>query len=303
MKVTTVVLAYNSKDYISDCLSSLLDQKVGTHSHQVVVVDNDSSDGTTELVQKKFPQVKLLRNPTNMGYSGGNNTGIIYGLDTKSDFVWIINPDVTVSPDSLQKFIDGASHHVGDGVFGCKIYFAPGEEFHKDRYSEKDLGKVFWYAGGLMDWKNLIGSHRGVDEVDSGQFDRDLETDYVTGACIFIKRRVLEDVGLLDPKYFLYYEENDFCQRARRAGFKCLFLYGPQAWHKNAKATGIGSPLQDYFISRNRMMFGMRFAPAYTKFSLVRESLNLYQTGRPWQKKGIIDFYKGSMGSGSFELS
>jgi len=301
MKVTAIVLSYNSKDYISPCLEALVAQKTGSHTLDIVVVDNDSQDGSADFLAAKFPQVRLIRNPTNMGYAGGNNTGLLHALDTGADFAWVINPDVSVAPDSLASFITGATRRTNEGVFGGKIYFSPGQEFHQDRYSASQQGKVLWYAGGLMDWKNLIGSHRGVDEVDTGQYDRDLETDYVTGACMFIKRRVLDQVGLFDPKYFLYYEENDFCQRARRAGFKCMFLFSPSAWHKNAQATGIGSDLQDYFISRNRLIFGLRYAPTYTKFALIRESATLYQTGRPWQKKGIVDFYAGRLGAGSYQ--
>lgn len=301
MKVVAVVLSYNSKDYISATLDSLLKLDTGSHALETVVVDNDSADGSAAFVASRFPKIRLIRNPTNMGYAGGNNTGLIYALDRGADFVWLINPDVLVAPDTLLKFLEGGSKHAREGIFGCKMFFAPGHESHPDRYSQDQLGRVIWYTGGLMDWRNLIGFHRGVDEVDKEQFNFDTETDYVTGACMFIKRRVLEEVGLLDPRFFLYYEENDFCQRAKRAGFKCVYLYQPVAWHKNAQATGLGSPLQDYFISRNRLIFGLRHAPPYTKLALIRESWRLYQTGRPWQKKGIIDFYTGRLGSGSYQ--
>jgi len=303
MKVVCVVLNYNSQDYIGDCLTSLLAQTTGSHTLEVVVVDNASVDDSLNLLATKFPTVKVLRNPTNMGYAGGNNTGLLYALDTGADFAWLVNPDVTHSPDALKNFLIGATKSTQDGILGGKLYFSPGEEFHKSRYTPDQLGRVLWFAGGLMDWKNLIGSHRGINEVDTGQYDRDVETDYVTGASMFIKRRVLEQVGILDANYFLYYEENDLCQRAKRAGFRCMFLFGPTGWHKNAQATGLGSPLQDYFISRNRLLFGLRYAPAFTKLALLRESWQVYQTGRPWQKKGIMDFYAGGLGSGSFQLN
>ena len=301
MKVVAVVLSYNSKDYIGECLESLSKLETGPHSLEVVVVDNDSTDGSVKFLSQKYPQIHLIRNPANMGYAGGNNTGFIYALDSRADFVWLVNPDVTVAPDSLLKFMEGAAKHTREGIFGCKVFFAPGHETHPERYTKDQLGKVIWYAGGLMDWRNVYGFHRGVDQVDGEQFNFDTETDYVSGACMFIKRSVLEEVGLLDPRLFLYYEENDFCQRAKRGGFKCVYLCLPTAWHKNAQATGLGSPLQDYFIIRNRLFFGLRYAPLYTKQALLRESWRLYQTGRPWQKKGVVDFYTGRFGAGSYQ--
>lgn len=301
LHITAIVLNWNGVGYIADCLKSLLAVKTGPHQLEIVIVDNDSSDNSIEFIAKNFPTCTLIRNPTNLGYAAGNNTGLKYALSRKSDFIWIVNPDITVAPDALEMFIAGAAQFPHGGIFGGKIYFTPGYEFHKDRYTKKDLGKVFWYAGGLIDWGNLIASHRGVDQVDSEQLNRDLETDFVTGACMFIRRRVLEQVGLFDPKYFLYYEENDLCQRAHRSGFKLIFLYEPKAWHANAQATGMGSALQDYFLTRNRMLFGLHFASLYTKFALIRESISLYRHGRPWQRRAILDFYQGKFGVGSYQ--
>jgi len=164
------------------------------------------------------------------------------------------------------------------------------------------LGKVFWYAGGEMDWKNVIGHHRGVDEVDHGQYDDISETGYVSGCCMLLTKKLLEKVGGFDKKYFLYYEDNDLSQRSKRKGFK--ILYAPKAviWHKNAgSAGGSGSPLQDYYITRNRMLFGMRYAPLRSKVALVRESIRLLLSGRKWQKAGIADFYKRRFGKGSYK--
>ena len=303
MKVTAIVVNFNCGAYINNCLNSLMAQDVGNHQFEVVVVDNDSTDKSQSAIEKSFPKLKFIQNPTNMGYSGGNNVGLRYALDTGSDYAWIVNPDFTVARDCLLKFIDGASHHTRDGIFGGKIYFAPGYETHKERYQKEDQGKIIWYAGGLIDWGNLIATHRGVNEVDTEQYNYDGETDFITGACMFIKRRVLEDVGLLDARYFLYYEENDFCQRAKRKGYKLIYLCKPTAWHANAQATGLGSNLQDYYIARNRLLFGLRYAPFWTQQALIREAYRIYKTGRPWQRKGIIDFFTGKLGAGSYQPS
>jgi GT2 family glycosyltransferase len=301
MQVSVIVLSWNSSRYIGKCLDSLAKVVVPKNIKFVtIVVDNASSDDSINYLKKNYLNLCLIENSTNLGYAAGNNVGIKLALSQGSDFVWIVNPDVEVHPQSLSQLLAAAKRYPTAGIFGSKIYFAPGFEFHKDRYQKKELGKVIWYAGGEMDWGNLEGRHRGVDEVDTGQFEKEFETDFVTGASMFVRRQVYTDVGLLNGNFFLYYEENDFCQRAKTAGWKLLYVPKSIAWHANAQATGIGSPLQDYYITRNRLYFGLRHAPTYTKLLLIKQSFWLYFHGRPWQKRGVQDFYLANMGPGSY---
>lgn len=301
MKITAVVLCWNSSGYISLCLDSLKQLNHDHHQFEILVVDNNSTDDSVSLIRKKYPDLNLIVNSANLGYAAGNNVGIRHALNSGSDFVWIINADVTVSTASLQALLQAAENYPSAGIFGSKIYFAPGYEYHKDRYTKSQLGHVIWYAGGVVDWANIQGIHPGVDEVDHGQFKADTETDFVTGASMFVRKEVYHKIGLLDERYYLYYEENDFCQRAKKAGFKLEVVMKSHAWHANAQATGVGSPLQDYYISRNRMLFGLLYASLKMKLLLIKESVRLLFSGRPWQKKGIVDFYFGNFGRGSFE--
>jgi GT2 family glycosyltransferase len=301
MHISVIVLSWNSEKYISPCLKSLQELDLGDVHFEIVVVDNGSSDNTVDLVKRDFPKVTVLETGANLGYAEGNNVGIRYALQKTNDFIWIVNPDVYVDKNSLKELLFTAKKFPSGGIFGSKIYFAPGYEFHKDRYTESDLGHVIWFAGGVIDWSNMEGKHRGVDQVDNGQFDIDCTTDFVTGASMFVRRKVFEVVGLLDPKYFLYYEENDFCQRAIKWGWKLIYVAMSKAWHANAQATGIGSSLQDYYITRNRLMFGIKHAPLYTKFLLIKQAVYLYFQGRPWQKRAIMDYLAGKLGAGSYQ--
>jgi hypothetical protein len=205
-----------------------------------------------------------------------------------------------VAPDFLVELVKAAETDEKIGVVGGKIYFEKGYEFHKERYSKQERGKVIWYAGGQVDWQNVYASHRGVDEVDRGQYDKAEETDYVNGCLMLIKRKVLEKVGLIDSKYYLYFEENDFCQRVKKAGFKLFYAPKATIWHLNAGSSGVGSSLHDYFLTRNRLLFGFRWASWRTKLALLKESLRLLWRGRHWQKIGVRDFYLGRLGKGSW---
>ncbi|MBI2008140.1 glycosyltransferase family 2 protein, partial [Candidatus Amesbacteria bacterium] len=139
MKVFVIVLSWNSQKYISKCLDSL--QKLVGKS-EIIVVDNASTDSSISFLKKNYPKLKILKNKRNLGYAEGNNVGIRYALDQGADFVWIVNPDVTVAPDSLSAFLKAAEKYPRAGIFTPKIYFAPGFEFHKERYSKKEQGKV-----------------------------------------------------------------------------------------------------------------------------------------------------------------
>lgn len=296
MKVFAIVLNWNGEKYFTKCLDSL--QKL-SHRPEIVFVDNNSTDRSVDVVRRKYPGVKILKNSKNFGYAAGNNVGLEFALKNGADLFWIVNPDVTVASDCLDKILLATQNHPRSGIFSPKIYFAKGYEFHKN-YTASELGRVIWSAGGFMDWANLIASHRGVDEVDIGQYNTDTICDFATGASILIRREVIEKIGFIDPKYYLYYEENDFCQRTLKTGFQITYVAEAICWHANAQATGIGSSLVDYYTTRNRLLFGWRWAPFRTKLALLRESIRHLFNGRKWQKLGVVDFYLNHFGVGSY---
>lgn len=302
LKVLVSLVNFNgSKDTLS-CLDFLDKVKIEEFKLHVVVVDNASTENFKTEKQYSNFELKIIRSNKNLGFSGGQNLGIKYGLENGVDYFVILNNDVILNENFLIELLRTFDQERDYGIVSPKIYFAKGHEFHKDKYEQKDLGKVIWYAGGKMDWKNVIGSHRGVDEVDNGQYDELIKTDFITGCCALIKREVFEKIGLFDEKYFLYYEDNDLSQRAKRAGFE--IYYQPKAilWHLNAGSTGgSGSLLHDYYITRNRLLFGFKFASFKTKLALTRESFRLIIAGRKWQKKGVLDFYLRHFGKGSFD--
>jgi hypothetical protein len=142
-----------------------------------------------------------------------------------------------------------------------------------------------------------------VDEVDHQQYEKVEETEIATGCCMLIRKEVFRKVGLFEDKYFLYYEDSDLCMRVKRKGFKILYVPSSIIWHKNAgSAGGSGSQLQDYYITRNRLLFGSKFAPIRSKIALFKESLRLLFSGRRWQKQGVVDFYLGRLGKGNYSV-
>lgn len=299
------IINYNGMEDTLNCLKSLEDLTIRDFKLTVLVVDNASSE-IFKTDKKEFKNFKLhiLRSSKNLGFSGGQNLGIKYALEKKADYVVVLNNDVLIDKNLLLELLKTFEIKKDCGLVSPKIYFAKGHEFHKGRYEDKDLGRVFWYAGGTMDWKNIIGFHRGVDEVDKGQYNELAKTDFASGCCVMIKKEVFENVGFFDDDYFLYYEDNDLCQRAKRKGFECYYQPNALLWHLNAgSAGGSGSSLQDYYITRNRLRFGLTYASSKARVALLRESFKLLMTGRYWQRRGVLDFYLRRFGKGSYKIT
>lgn len=285
LKIAIVVINYRGLENTLDCLDSLRQIEVGESVAEIVVVENGSTDGSLEALSG-LKDIHLVTSFENLGFSGGANLGINYALKRNCDYIIILNNDTVVDKLAVQK-LAGASR-AGD-IISPKIYFAPGFEFHKTRYKKDQLGKVIWYAGGKIDWDNIIGTHVGVDEVDNGQFNRRRQIDLATGACMLVKRQVFEKIGLFDEKYFLYLEDMDFCVRALKANFKILFEPKSIIWHKNAGSTGgSGSRLQDYYITRNRLLFAAKYAKIRTKFAVLKQIIK--SAGDQTKRQALLDF-------------
>ncbi|OGG04423.1 hypothetical protein A2W14_01960 [Candidatus Gottesmanbacteria bacterium RBG_16_37_8] len=288
-----IIVHYGDPQVTLSCLKSL--SGVG-NKIPVIVLNNNSaplSDAITSL-----PQVTVVNCTENLGFAKANNEGIKIALKRQAENIILLNNDTLVSPDLISELISFAENNGQIGLVSPKIYFAEGHEFHKKRYRPKDLGKVIWYAGGLIDWKNIYAAHVGVDEVDHGQFDKVSSTDFATGCCMLIKRKVLEKIGLFDENYFLYFEDVDYSQRAIQAGFQVFFNPQVFLWHKNAAASfGPGSVLHQYYQTRNRLYFGFKYASLRTKSALIKESFKHLLTDK-LKRKAVLGYYFHQMGKG-----
>lgn len=300
-KVAVVTVNYNTADDTIALLQSLKHVKTPDITLDIIILDNGSKEVFKLPDHLKEKNVTLLHSETNTGFSGGYNIGIKEALKHDNEFILIINNDTLVDPDMIKNLLEVLESKTEIGVTTPKIYFAKGHEFHKDRYKPEELGKVFWFAGGHTDWANVMSIHRGIDEVDHGQYDKIEPTDFATGCCMLFKKEVLEKVGLLDDRFFLYYEDADLNERIKRAGYKIYYVPTAVLVHVNAASTGgAGNVLHDYFLTRNKMLFGMAYAPLRTKVALIRESLRLLRNGRPFQRLGIRDYYLRNFNKGTF---
>lgn len=303
-KVFIVILNWNRANDTIDCLKSISKLRTKDFELTSVIVDNGSTDDSLSEIKKHAgskPGYKFVINKSNLGFAAGNNKGIEYALKNDADYVMVLNNDTLVDRNLVIDLLGVMEKDQTIGAASPKIYFAPGFEFHKDRYNKRVLGKVIWYAGGKIDWNNVYGSTKGVDEVDTGKYDKQTETDFANGTCLFLRSEALKKTGYFDERYYLYYEDTELSCRLVKNGWKIVYVPQAIVWHKVSQSSGIGSDLNDYFITRNRLLFGMKYAPIRAKLALLRESVRFLFTGRPWQKSGVIDFYTGNFGKGSWK--
>ena len=308
IKVSLIILNWNRAKDTIECLKSIGRLRRENYKLSVIVIDNASSDNSVKEIQKtenngqdEKLDFKLIENDINLGFAAGNNVGIKYAIDTGADYILILNNDTEVNENLVEELVEFTEKNKDVGIISPKIYFAPGYEYHKKRYKNVDKGKVIWAAGGKMDWENVFGVNRGVDEVDHKQYDKAENIDFATGACMFIKAEVFKKTDLLDARYFNYFEDADLCFRVKKKGFQAYYLPKAYLWHKVSQSSAIGSELNDYYITRNRLIFGLKYAPIRSKLALIRESIKFLLTGRKWQKIGVCDYYLGNYGKGSWK--
>jgi GT2 family glycosyltransferase len=304
MNIGIIVLNWKQPKLTIDTIESLLKIKSVGFDYQIVLVDNGSTDDSLPTLIQKYqtnPKIKILSLLQNLGYAGGNNFGIDYALKNNFDYVLLINNDVLVDPEFLQNLVK-ATKKDPISILGPKIYFAPGFEYHKDRYKKNEIGRVIWSAGGVIDWNNVYASNIGIDEVDNGQFDNsNLKADFISGCCILVNTEIFRKIGKLDDDFFMYLEDVDFCQRAKKHGFSLNYVPKSIIWHVNSGSSQAGGDLQNYFLTRNRITFALRFASFKTKFAIIREAIRqLFTSNSKWQKQGVIDFLLHKTGKGSW---
>jgi GT2 family glycosyltransferase len=242
--VTVIVLNWNGRDDTLACLESL--RAVEYPNFSVMVVDNGSSDGSPAAIRQRFPDIEVVETNCNLGFAEGNNVGIRLALRRGSDYVLLLNNDTVVATSLLQELVAGAERCPEGGIFTARIHY------HADP-------QRIWSAG--VRWrKDRMEFSHVQDEAENPLDARGLAlTDYACGCALFAPAAVFRKVGLLDPKFFLTYEETDLCFRARRSNIPSYYVPSALLWHKvSASFGGAESPLIEYFMTRNRLLWGER---------------------------------------------
>jgi len=296
--ISIIIVHYNSDKDTLLCLESLQKIKAPSFKFSILVVDNGSLKNFKLPRALQAEQVEIIRSEANLGFTGGNNLGMSYAREKyQADYFLLLNNDTIVDENFLNELYKASKEVEKPGLLCPKIYFEKGREFQQNSYEKKDLGKVLWYAGGSIDWLNLSAFHRGVDELDRGQFDHQKVSEFATGCCVLIPRAVLETVGRLDKNYFLYFEDVDLSVRVKQAGFSLNFVPTSVIWHKNAGGSGgAGSPTSVYYQTRNRLFFAFKHGNLKVKKTALRLWFQKLIFGTKFEQKAAFDLVLGKMG-------
>lgn len=257
-RVAIITLNWNGKEDTLALLESL--RHLDYADIEIVAVYQNSNDGSCEAIADDFPEVTVIRNNDNLGFAEGNNVGIQYALDAGAEYIVLLNNDTTVEPNFIRNLVDTARAMADFDVFGPKIVF----------YDEPN---IIWAAGSDIDWKEGVCTQRGYGEEDCGQHDIPVEVNALTGCAIMISRRVFERIGLFDGRFYLYYEETDWCARATKAGFRILYAPGAVVRHKVSSTIGSTSPALVFYMVRNNLLFILENSRGFRRVWLLVKRL------------------------------
>jgi GT2 family glycosyltransferase len=248
--VSIITINYNQAEITRQFLESSKFLKYS--NYEIIVVDNGSIKPLFDCVEATaYPGLRLIRTETNLGFTGGNNLGM---KEAKGDYFFIVNNDTELSPMLLDNLIKPFSENDRIGVVCPKIKFF-------------DAPELIQYAGyNPINMYTGTATSVGFNEVDEGQFDEPHPTSFAHGCAMMIRRVVVDRVGRFAERFFLYYEELDWSQRIRDAGY--LIYYQPSATilHKESMSVGQNSPLKTYYLTRNRILFMRRHSSTFQRF-------------------------------------
>lgn len=280
-KVAVVLVNYNGKIYINQCLDSIFRQ---TYTNiAVIVVDNCSTDNSPDMIEKSYPNVCLIRNNENTGFARGNNIGIEYAIRQGADYILLLNIDTWIDNNMIGYLVQNASSSI---VTVPKIY------------CDRRMSKI-WYAGGEIDYHNGNAYHCAYKD-----FQETRKVSFACGCCALIHTDIFKQIGMFDEKCYLYFEDVDLSFRMLEAGKEIFLVQEAKMWHKIGGTGGRNaSLLKNYYMIRNRLYFIKKHAKAFqtgyfrTSFKLLwKNVISEYSAEkRKYAWRGIADFYLGRM--------
>jgi len=221
--IKILILNWNGQYLLKPCLESIA--AIDYPNYSVMVIDNGSQDDSVKMVNEIFPKVDILELNYNYGFAGGYNRCFAELRDKYSELVLVLNNDTEVEPDILNSFIQAKEKYGDNNLYGGKIFY-------------KNRPELIWYAGGIINLKIFKISHKGIRQFDSPEFSTPLQTDYITGCCLFTSMQIINQLNGFDENFNMYGEDVDLCLRAQKEGLNCYYWPDAKLWHHVSASLG-----------------------------------------------------------------
>jgi len=243
-KVSIITVNFNQPGVTEELLQSI----PNSYSNlEIIVVDNGSKADISTIWQEKYPNVRFIRSERNLGFAGGNNVGI---KEATGDYLFLVNNDTEFTSGLIETLVDVMQANPNVGMISPKIKY----------FTDKSLIQYAGYTP--MNYYTCRNSCIGLREKDTGQYDHITgPTAYCHGAAMMLRKAAVEKAGAMNENFFLYYEEVDWCEHIKRAGFEAWICTDAVIYHKESVSVGKKSKLKEYFMNRNRILFIRRNAP------------------------------------------
>ena len=241
-KISVILVNYNGKEYNDKCIASILGSTISGQI-QVIVVDNASTDDSLAMLQKKWganEQVTILTLDENYGFSKANNEGIRLAMEQGMEYFLLLNNDTEIEPDTIEHML--SCQQEKKAIVVPKVMYA-------------DKRDTIWCAGGSFSPIVRKPIQRGLNQIDKGQFHVSEECQFANGCALLLSKEIINEIGFLDERFFLYYEDTEYSMRAIENGIKIWYCAEAVVYHKvNGSTKGNEKPANAYYISRNWLL-------------------------------------------------
>lgn len=233
MKLSIIIVSYNTKQLLADCIKSI-EKNLYNFSYEIVVVDNNSADGSTDMVKFEYSHVKLIANNYNAGFAKANNQGLEL---CSGDYILLLNSDTIVLKNAISTLIDFMDSHIDTAICGPKLLNSDMTlQLPCRRGFPRLINSVSYFSGisRVFPKSRVFGSYL-MTYMDSGI---NHEVDAVSGACLLVKRKILSEIGgLLDEAFFMHFEDIDLCYRAKQSGYKVYYVHNAEIIHLKGQSS------------------------------------------------------------------
>jgi N-acetylglucosaminyl-diphospho-decaprenol L-rhamnosyltransferase len=281
MELSFIIVSWNVRDLLRRCLQSVASQTKDLAA-EIIVVDNASCDGTVETLRAEFPDVRVIANTGNAGFTRANNLAlaIAQGL-----YLFLLNPDTELQPGALNALVTYMNAHPRVGIIGPRLFYGDGTP-QSSRRRFPTLATAFLESTKLQQWfprHQILTRYYMLDTRD----DETQAVDWINGSAMFVRREVYDKIGGLDEGFFMYSEELDWCYRAKQAGWQIAYVPTARVTHYEGKSSEQAVAQRDIYFHTSKIRFFRKYHGAFVAqllraFLLLQFAFQLFEEAAKW---------------------